>query len=593
LPRAFGVAIAGGCALVVAACATASDDLSGNGPDSSTSGDTGTHPSDTATSDTTVTDGGSDGTTCLAPKKLCGTACVDTTSDGKNCGACGTVCGDGTTCLSSVCSGSCTKDQVLCPDGKCANLLTDPDHCGDCDTKCGLDGSGTPKICKDAVCQLDCSTKTACPGGATCVDLNTDDANCGACGHACPSGQKCALGTCVACPSTGTICGKTCVDTSSDTKNCGACGTTCSTAESCISGKCTCAAPFSDCSGSCVDEKNDPTNCGACGTVCGTGLVCADGTCSSTCAPPKSKCGTLCFDLSSDSSNCGTCGTVCGSGTFCISGKCTLGSCGRFTGGTGTTWETKKASPSLGGQPGFSDLNLAGNFYAAGGTTFELYTGTTDTWTALATIPTSVSSWVAPLWTAPDTIYMFGGSAVMQYTISSNTWTTVKSGLSTYTSAQSAHDDTGHLYTLQTDGNIAQFDIASGTVTTLTFAAGGMSEPRMTWDSCAKKLFIAPNFTTGTLYSYDPATKTTATLKSHPDGFMNDVFCGDRSGHVYAAGASGGTDMWQYTTATDTWTSLPTMPADHGDNGACAVTEDGYLYTVPVSGGTLVRLQLK
>jgi outer membrane protein assembly factor BamB len=276
-----------------------------------------------------------------------------------------------------------------------------------------------------------------------------------------------------------------------------------------------------------------------------------------------------------------------------VSGKCTLGSCGRFTGATGTAWETKKTSPALGGQPGFSDLNTGSTFYAAGGTNFDLYTATTDTWTPLAAIPTSVTSWVAPLWTAPDTIYMFGGGAVMQYTISSNSWTTVKSGLSTYTSAQSAHDDAGHLFTLQTDGNIAQFDIATGTVTTLAFTAGGMSEPRMTYDSCAKKLYLAPQFTSGTLYSYDPVTKTTATLKSHPDGFMNDVFCSDRSGHVYAAGASGGTDFWQYTTATDTWTSLPAMPADHGDNGACGVTEDGWLYTVPMSGGIVYRLQLK
>ena len=205
-------------ALPLAGCATATNPDEGTidaGPHDTSVADTGSAGDG---GDTSVVDTKSDGA-CTAPKKICAGVCVDVTSDKNNCGDCGKACGETATCVSGACgAGGCTKDEVSCPDGKCANLLTDPDHCGDCDTKCGLDSSGTPKLCVDAKCTLDCSKKTDC-GGATCVDLNTDDSNCGACGHVCTTGSKCAMGTCVACPSTGTICGTTCVDTTSDPKN--------------------------------------------------------------------------------------------------------------------------------------------------------------------------------------------------------------------------------------------------------------------------------------------------------------------------------------------------------------------------------------
>ena len=41
---------------------------------------------------------------CSSSQARCGNACVDLTSDGSNCGACGTVCGTGALCCSSVCN---------------------------------------------------------------------------------------------------------------------------------------------------------------------------------------------------------------------------------------------------------------------------------------------------------------------------------------------------------------------------------------------------------------------------------------------------------------------------------------------------------
>ncbi|WP_395845869.1 EGF domain-containing protein [Cystobacter fuscus] len=44
--------------------------------------------------------------TCDAPKKTCGTACVDTTSDADHCGECDHACGEGQSCVESLCLGS-------------------------------------------------------------------------------------------------------------------------------------------------------------------------------------------------------------------------------------------------------------------------------------------------------------------------------------------------------------------------------------------------------------------------------------------------------------------------------------------------------
>jgi len=68
--------------------------------------------------DTTVTDTKTDAP-CLAPKKTCGAACVDTSTDRSNCGTCGKACGDAETCVGRTCgAAACGTDEVRCPDGK-------------------------------------------------------------------------------------------------------------------------------------------------------------------------------------------------------------------------------------------------------------------------------------------------------------------------------------------------------------------------------------------------------------------------------------------------------------------------------------------
>ncbi len=86
-----------------------------------------------------------------AAPTACSGACTNTDQDNNNCGACGTVCPAGKSCVA----------------GSCA----DPATC-----------AGTGRV----MC------------GTTCTSLRSDNANCGACGKACASGSSCDIFSCVA-----------------------------------------------------------------------------------------------------------------------------------------------------------------------------------------------------------------------------------------------------------------------------------------------------------------------------------------------------------------------------------------------------------
>ena len=66
-------------------------------------------------------------------------------------------------------------------------------------------------------------------------------------------------------------------------------------------------------------------------------------------------------------------------------------------------------------------------------------------------------------------------------------------------------------------------------------------------------------------------------MASHPETQLNDIFCSDRSGHIYAAGGFDGTTMVPYTVTTNTWSAIASLPTNHGFNGSCTVSGDGWL----------------
>lgn len=98
--------------------------------------------------------------------------CAATQSDNLNCGGCGTVCGNGKTCVAGQCQSiACSGGQTLCtPDGGapyCATTQTDNSNCGTCGKAC----AGAQK-CVAGVCTTSKIDVLICTGDATASNNN-------------------------------------------------------------------------------------------------------------------------------------------------------------------------------------------------------------------------------------------------------------------------------------------------------------------------------------------------------------------------------------------------------------------------------------
>jgi hypothetical protein len=289
----------------------------------------------------------------------CSGACVDTTSDGKNCGACGLACLEGMTCKPSdvgYCFGGgvCTVYAATCvlPSGTapitCADVGTA--HCPPGEFCAVTSPAGTfcvPLDCTGRAdgdaCLAGPETLSQCCGGR-CADVSQDPSNCMYCGHACASGQ-CVGGTCLPAPGTGGAC---------------AADADCPEGLSCAAGACvpaacafggfcaTDAGAFGECcpvpiGGApfpefCFDIANDPTHCGGCSQACDAGETCVRGACSGGTDVCPGRAGNFCdidagfnvvccpsdgcVDLRTNDNHCGSCDNLCEAPQHCVNGFC-------------------------------------------------------------------------------------------------------------------------------------------------------------------------------------------------------------------------------------------------------------------------------
>ncbi len=284
---------------------------------------------------------------CSNGKTLCGASCVDTSSDGDNCGDCGAACAAGQRCQ----GGTCTCNGEACA-GCCDGAAC---RTGDSDELCGTNGA----VCEECTGGRSCQSGSCqCPTGqhfcaGACVNLQTDESHCRECGRECADNQICRDGFCgVPCGATGfclanstepSCCGTECVSTERSSRNCGACGNDCQTQRANICDESTCKCGFSGapcpeaetcCNqvgllGECRNTNTDMDHCGFCGRACGPeanrcfqgGCRCGDG--QRPCDEGLTCCGNqACFDLLQDQNNCGACGNVCRGGSQCIDGAC-------------------------------------------------------------------------------------------------------------------------------------------------------------------------------------------------------------------------------------------------------------------------------
>ena len=170
----------------------------------------------------------------------CGHRCVDTDSDGNNCGGCGVPCASGRACCS----------------GQCIDTASDVDNCGGCGLACDLPhASGIAchgSTCSATGCEsffADCDRN---PSNGCEVNLTHDPNNCYGCGvtcHAPPhatagcSVSNCGIGACLAgwadCNlSSGDGCEYATSGFASDAANCGGCLHACGAGQSCVNGVC-------------------------------------------------------------------------------------------------------------------------------------------------------------------------------------------------------------------------------------------------------------------------------------------------------------------------------------------------------------------
>lgn len=282
-----------------------------------------------ASAPSTETAGADAATGPLCDKTVCGGSCVDTQIDPKNCGACGTACGEGLSCQAGQCALACAGGTSKCGDA-CVDMQVDKANCGACGTTCA-DGT----VCSNGACKVTCDANlTTCdapdggvvdggPTGPYCANAKTDNANCGVCGKTCAAGETCVDGACsVTCGAGQTTCkpdggAPYCATLTSDGANCGACGATCGAGKVCSSGGCvtTCAADQVECNGGCIDPNTSPKYCGAT-SGCGVNAGSAGVVCSRSQACVAGACKTL------------ECGNDCWGEDGC---KTTAGRCVRFS----------------------------------------------------------------------------------------------------------------------------------------------------------------------------------------------------------------------------------------------------------------------
>ena len=187
-----------------------------------------------------------------------------------------------------------------------------------------------------------------------------------------------------------------------------------------------------------------------------------------------------------------------------------------------------------------------------------------------------------------DQLWMVRNDTVYMFSPQTEQWSIKGAYTGGDDTNQTVADYDGKVYGYSNSGEIVQYSIATEMVSQESTGLGSLLETRMVYDPGEHALFFGA-YDEPYIYRFDLNSNTLDTnpVATVPEDRLNTIFCGDHSGNIYVAGGAFGTSMWQYNIASQAWTSLPDLPQDHGNNGSCTVSEEGYLY---VGTGSLLRL---
>jgi hypothetical protein len=275
--------------------------------------------------------------------------------------------------------------------------------------------------------------------------------------------------------------------------------------------------------------------------------------------------------------------------TDTTSGDACCGDAG-FDGTYGASWSRLATAPNylfslMTFKP--DDFDYVWNAY---GSKLSYYDPSSNTWASVASSTPCTGTWnsMAPY---DGNLWMIRCNKVYKYDVSADSWSTMGTYVGSDDANQTVATCDGKIYGHTGSGTIVEYDVDTATVTQYVTGKGGQYETRMAYDPTEDAVYFG-RFSAGNWYKFDVTTHTVSTMTSHPERYLNDIVCGDWSGHIYAAGGSSGTSLYQYTTATDTWAAITPFPIDHGNNGSCTVGTDGYLYMADYVKTSFYRLAL-
>ena len=265
-----------------------------------------------------------------------------------------------------------------------------------------------------------------------------------------------------------------------------------------------------------------------------------------------------------------------------------------LTGETGDAWVAVGSGPSMRGLQEYLDVG-AEYMYVGQDSYFSRMHIDSESWETLPSAPGSLAYWGSAALGSDGGIWQLRQEEGYRYDVDSGSWSTVYGLPNSGGDEQSmtVSDRDGNLWVYQGGTLMLRYDPLTGVADAFTIETTPYSyEMRMGYDPGTHSIVFG-GFAESIIYRYDIATGVTdTTLTPHPESMLNDIYCSDRNGHIYAAGMSGGTTLWQYTISTDTWNPIPDYPEDHGNNGSCSVSLDGWLYMEPGSVSTIYKLPL-